>query len=101
MRFRLRTLLIVLALGPPVLAWLWLTPEWDRYRSARTDVQALKGKFDRVKADASAQKASLAPIWSAAARHHELRYVRADANARRKSILYRLLTPKPASPIGP
>ena len=23
MRFRLRTLLIVLALGPPVLAWIW------------------------------------------------------------------------------
>jgi len=26
MRFRLRTLLIVLALGPPVLAFIWLVP---------------------------------------------------------------------------
>jgi hypothetical protein len=25
MRYHLRTLLIILALGPPVLAWIWLT----------------------------------------------------------------------------
>ena len=27
-RYKLRTLLIVLALGPPVLAGLWLVPPW-------------------------------------------------------------------------
>ena len=31
MQFRLRTLLIVLALGPPVLAWGW--SEFNRYQS--------------------------------------------------------------------
>jgi len=29
MRFRLRTLMIVLALGPPVIAWLWLHRSTD------------------------------------------------------------------------
>jgi hypothetical protein len=28
MRFRLRTLMIVLAIGPPVVAGLWLSPHW-------------------------------------------------------------------------
>jgi hypothetical protein len=33
MRFRLRTLLIVLALGPPVLAWAWVGYfDYLRYR---------------------------------------------------------------------
>jgi hypothetical protein len=31
MRFRLRTLLIVLALGPPVLAGLWFSRALDPY----------------------------------------------------------------------
>jgi hypothetical protein len=29
MRYRLRTLLIVLALGPPMVAWVWLTANQD------------------------------------------------------------------------
>jgi hypothetical protein len=27
-RYRLRTLLIVLGVAPPVIAWLWLSREW-------------------------------------------------------------------------
>jgi hypothetical protein len=27
MQYRLRTLMIVLALGPPLLAWMWLYPD--------------------------------------------------------------------------
>jgi hypothetical protein len=32
MRYRLRTLLILLAVGPPALAWLWPTVESAYYR---------------------------------------------------------------------
>ena len=28
MRFRLRTLLIVLAVAPPIIAWFWFNREW-------------------------------------------------------------------------
>jgi len=28
MQYRLRTLLIVLGIAPPVIAWLWLNREW-------------------------------------------------------------------------
>jgi hypothetical protein len=39
MRFRLRTLLIVLALGPPVLAGAWIAPQKaiERYRQWQFD----------------------------------------------------------------
>ncbi|HEY2414773.1 MAG TPA: hypothetical protein VGI40_21185 [Pirellulaceae bacterium] len=39
MRYRLRTLLIVLALGPPVLAGAWIAPQKvvERYRQWQFD----------------------------------------------------------------
>jgi len=44
MRYRLRTLMIVLALGPPVLAlawWNWLRfDEWNRKREAHRQADA-------------------------------------------------------------
>jgi hypothetical protein len=95
MRYRLRTLLILLALMPPALAWLWMTPEWDRYQSARTIVQARTDEVARARAVPAPKNGSVAAIrYAAAVRHAELRYVRADADARRKSVLYRFLAPK-------
>ncbi len=42
MRFRLRTLMIVLALGPIVLAWAWLRYDhWNREREAQLEFDAV------------------------------------------------------------
>ncbi len=88
MRYRLRTLLIVLALGPPLLAWLWTTPEWEKYRTARANVEARRLELTIAKALPGGTRQSLAAL-----RHTELRYVRADAQARDTSLLYRALAP--------
>jgi len=42
MRYRLRTLLIVLALGPPVLAAVWFALKWDRDAAALERASAEK-----------------------------------------------------------
>jgi len=40
-RFRLRTLLIVLALGPMVLAWAWIRYDcWNRNREVKRELEA-------------------------------------------------------------
>ena len=38
-RFRLRTLLIELAILPPLFAWLWTNPEWEKYRIAKANME--------------------------------------------------------------
>jgi len=43
MRFRLRTLLIVLALGPPMLGWMWI--EYAKYRTLQQQREALRRQF--------------------------------------------------------
>jgi len=43
MRFRLRTLLIVSALGPPMLAWMWI--EYAKYRTPQQQREALRRQF--------------------------------------------------------
>ena len=49
MRFRLRTLLIVLALGPPVLAGLhWTVTEWQRLQTARMARQTAREAQERL-----------------------------------------------------
>src|SRR5437016_4744578 len=42
MRFRLRTLLIVLALAPPMLAWAWLNyDQWARECAAQRELESI------------------------------------------------------------
>ena len=49
MRFRLRTLLIVLALGPPVLAGLYLTlDDWQRVQTTRVARQTAREAQERL-----------------------------------------------------
>jgi hypothetical protein len=43
MRFRLRTLLILLAVLPPLLAWTWM--EYARYRTLEQQREALTMQF--------------------------------------------------------
>ena len=83
MRFRLRTLLILLAVGPPVLAWGWRDSR--QYRAARATVSARQAEL----AFARSQKLNR----NAAERHAQLRLNREDTAARLKSILYSVLVP--------
>jgi hypothetical protein len=85
-RFRLRTLLIVLAILPPLCAWLWTNPEWERYQRAKANVDSRKSELARAKALPAGTRKS-----KAALRHAELRLKRDDAYARETSVLYRIL----------
>jgi hypothetical protein len=89
MRFRLRTLLIVLALGPPVLALVcrvWTFSEWQTYLSPA--VAARKYEWDAAKSLNDGSRQTMA-----GERHAALRYKREDAAARKESALYRVLVP--------
>jgi hypothetical protein len=89
MQFRLRTLLIVLALGPPALAFVWRAwtfSEWQTY--LRPTVAARKYEWDAAKSRNDGSR-----LMMAGERHAALRYRREDAVARKESALYRVLVP--------
>ena len=89
MRYRLRTLLIVLALGPPMLAgpwWLWRSGQLAGLLKPR--VAARRAEWDFAKGLDNGTKQT-----KAAVRHSELRYRREDTMARKESALYRALVP--------
>src|SRR5436190_6978041 len=84
MRCRLHTLLIVLALGPPVLALVWRAwtfSEWQTY--LRPTVAARKVEWDAAKSLNDGSRLTMA-----GERHAALRYRREDAAARKESALY-------------
>jgi hypothetical protein len=91
MRYRLRTLLIVMLLGGPLCAWgwkVWNLPEWQTYRDARATVAARKAELRLATALNNGSR-----LTKAGERHAELRLRRDDAAARHSSILYRNLAP--------
>jgi hypothetical protein len=58
MRFRLRTLLILMAVGPPVLAW-WAWPWYLGYRNREETKQAVEQYILRRRSDSSPQSVRL------------------------------------------
>jgi hypothetical protein len=89
MQYRLRTLLIVVAIGPPMLAlsWrAWTFLEWQTY--LRPTVAARKMEWNAAKSRSDGSRREMA-----GQRHAELRYRREDAAARKESALYRVLVP--------
>ena len=94
MRYRLRTLLIVMLLGGPFVAWSyktwpWVAADWQAYRTARAAITARRAELAFVKARSTGSRGS-----QAALRHSELRLRREDEWARKRSTIYRLITPK-------
>jgi hypothetical protein len=93
MRFRLRTLLIVMLIGGPIGAWsykAWLAADWQAYLAARDAIATRRAELAFVKARSTGSRGS-----KAAERHTELRLRREDQWARERSAIYRLLAPKP------
>jgi hypothetical protein len=93
MRYRLRTLLIVMLVAGPLCAWawkLWTWREWQRYREAREAVEMRNAEWKMAKAISNGSRRA-----KAGERHAELRYKREDALARENSVLYGVLTPAP------
>jgi len=92
MRFRLRTLLILMLLGGPLCAWgwkAWTSPEWLRYHEARAAVAARQTELKFAKSLNTG-----APRTMAGQRHAELRLRREHADRRQASLLYRTFGPK-------
>src|SRR4051794_39661568 len=89
MRFRLRTLLILMAVGPPLLVCgcrAWTLIDWQSHlrptvAERRLEVELAKGLDDGSN------------LTKAGVRHAELRYRREDTMARKESALYRALVP--------
>jgi hypothetical protein len=92
MRYRLRTLLIVMLVGGPLGAWsykVWLAAHWQTYVAARTAVANRQAELQLVNSRSTGSRGS-----QAAQRHTELRLRREDEWARERSAIYRLITPK-------
>ena len=89
MQFRLRTLLIIAALAPPLIAVVgsvWTSVDLQRW--LRPTVAARKLEWDSAKLLNNGSRRTMA-----GQRHAELRYRREDAAARKESALYRTLVP--------
>jgi hypothetical protein len=56
MRYRLRTLLILLALGPPLLAGAWYC--WQTYREANRVIPDIEELQELIQEDVSTQAAN-------------------------------------------
>jgi hypothetical protein len=92
MRYRLRTLMIVMLIGGPLGAWgykAWLAADWQAYVEARAAVETRRAELAFVKARSNGSLGS-----QAAERHTEMRLRREDEWARERSTIYRLVTPK-------
>ena len=91
MRFRLRTLLIVVFVSGPLCGWVWKQgriAEWGLSRSLRKDLVHVEAEWETSKQRDDGSKRERAGM-----RHAELRYRRTDSQAREESVLYRTLAP--------
>jgi len=89
MRYRLRTLMIVLALGPPIVAIG--VREWLRFQPAAAAVAERNRELITARAVLVASKGSRNAL--AGTRHAQLRLAREDEAARRESLVYRVMFP--------
>jgi hypothetical protein len=90
-RYKLRTLLIVLALGPPFAALVIsvaVSTPWQIYLN-----RSVAERMDELNTAKSLNNGSR--LTMAAERHATLRYKRTDAEARKQSALYRAIVPVP------
>jgi hypothetical protein len=85
MRYRLRTLLIVMLLSGPLSAWGW--KEWQRYSKVVGPLQARQSELRRAKALNNGSRQTKAGL-----RHAELRVQRDQQAARQSSVFYRLVS---------
>jgi len=93
MRYRLRTLLILMLLGGPLgaAAWnVWTSPGWQEYRRTSAAVKTRMAEWKLAKRRGNASRQA-----QAGRRHAELRFKREDAAARKSSLLYRTFVPAP------
>jgi len=88
-RYRLRTLLLVLALGPPIVAFG--VREWLRFQRAAAAVAERKSELITARAVLVASKGSRNAL--AGTSHAQLRLARQDEAARRESLVYRVVFP--------
>ena len=89
MRYRLRTLLILMAVGPPLLVWgcrAWMLIDWQA--RLRPSVAERRAELEFAKGLDNGTKQTKAGVH-----HAELRYRREDTIARKQSALYRALVP--------
>jgi hypothetical protein len=89
MRYRLRTLLMIVTLGPPLVAlacWTWTSIDWRTW--LRPSAADRKYEWDAAKSRSDGSPRELAGV-----RHAELRYQREDEFARKESVLYRVFVP--------
>jgi hypothetical protein len=86
MRFRLRTLMIVMTLGGPLCAWGW--KESQSYRQATEPVFVRQDELRMAKSRDNGSRLTMAAV-----RHAELRLKRQQTSARQESRVYWLLAP--------
>jgi hypothetical protein len=89
LRYKLRTLLILLAVGPPLLVWscrAWMLIDWQAHLRPTVAERRIELEFAKGLDNGS-------NLTKAGVRHAELRYKREDARARKDSALYRTLVP--------
>ena len=86
MRYRLRTLMFVLAITPPLIAFG--AREWSRFRRAFASVVQRQGELAMAKSANNGSPATIAGV-----RHAQLRLARQDQTARRESVTYRVVFP--------
>ena len=89
LRYRLRTLMIVLALGPLVLSVG--VREWRNFQRVFPKVAERKSELAKSRAALMAGKGSRQTL--AGVRHAQLRLARQDQAARRESVAYRVIFP--------
>jgi hypothetical protein len=89
-RYSLRTLLILLAIGPPLVAGVWwLGPwaEWSKYSEARAAVAVRQSEMNLANKRNNGSRLTLAGV-----RHARLRLEREETRAAEQSWLYRQLS---------
>ena len=105
LRYKLRSLLILLDVFPPLLAggwWLWTTPDWTKLEHARRIVRPAEQNLSAVRRSYQSRHSTLGEEWNpelGALRDAQAQYADADRDARHASLFYQLMRPiRPAAP---
>src|SRR6476469_8117414 len=85
MRYRLRTLLIVMLLGGPFSALGWR--QWQSYRAVAVSVLARQAELEQAKSRDNGSR-----LTKAAVRHAALRLQRQRKSARERSAAFRVVS---------